>query len=87
MTPPPPPPNEAETIHRLSLALNTLAAGLNETIRELTGEQMAFCLVVFTGHRMQYVSNADREQVADALETLLKNWRAGLPDVPAHELQ
>jgi len=35
---------------------------------------------------MNYISTAERADVAAALRQLLDSWDAGLPDVPAHKV-
>jgi len=35
---------------------------------------------------MNYVSNCDRDEVANALISLLAGWGKGIPDIPAHKI-
>lgn len=32
----------------------------------------------------QYISNTERKDGAELLESLLERWKAGRPDIPAH---
>jgi len=70
----------------ISKALQPWAQGIDETITDLVGHKVGFCLVVFTGERAQYVSNCDRQEVAAALRELLTRWEQGMPDIKAHEV-
>ena len=70
----------------ISKALKPLASGIDESITDLVGHHVGFCLVVFTDGRAQYVSNCDRKEVADALRELPTGWEQGMPDIKAHEV-
>lgn len=73
----------------VSRGLSSLADLVQIEVEKMAGKKMGFALVVFNaeaGSRMNYVSNCDRDQVANALESLLIGWGGGMPDIPAHEI-
>lgn len=75
---------------KVSESLQGLADEIEKRLLEITGQRMAFSLVVFNtapGSRLNYISNCKREEVAAAWTALLKGWGAGMPDIPAHEFQ
>jgi hypothetical protein len=69
---------------RVSIALQKIAANLNEALGAVAGEEIAFVLVCQTDGVAQYVSNADRQDSVELLESLLNRWKAGRADIPAH---
>lgn len=77
--------------HRLSMLLPGLAEAVEEIVKEHGGTDSFFCIICGTnnktgeGSAIQYVSNANREDMKGALEELLARWAAGMGDVPAHE--
>ncbi len=74
---------------RISQGLAKLAKELDLKITELAGQRVGFTLIVYNseeGSRMNYVSNCERGQVQEALETLLFGWSVGTEDIPAHEV-
>lgn len=60
----------------VSKELRTIAAQVDSMLKEAAGEGTLFALTVFTKGRFQYVSNARREDVAEALRGLLVEWEA-----------
>lgn len=71
----------------ISKHLPEIASVTYDALEAVAGKRVEFSLVVWTEGRFNYISTADREDVKKALETLLKAWDAGMPDVPAHEVQ
>ncbi|RKQ70162.1 hypothetical protein BCL74_2102 [Oceanibaculum indicum] len=71
----------------LSRKLPEIADMLKREIRAATGRDICFSLVVWTEGRVQYISNAQRPDVIEGYRRLLAGWEAGMPDVPAHEVQ
>jgi hypothetical protein len=69
---------------RVSLILQSLAAGISDCLKEAAGEEIAFVLVVQADQVAQYVSNAKRSDGVALLEDLLARWKAGRADIPAH---
>lgn len=69
---------------RVSIALQELAAGINDVLREVAGEEIAFVLVCQADEVAQYVSNTKRQDGVALLESLLERWNAGRADIPAH---
>lgn len=74
---------DAATVSR---ALQTIAAEIDDRITKLVGHRVAFSLFVWTEERSNYISNADRAEVAAVLQQHLAGWRAGMPDIPAHKV-
>lgn len=69
---------------RLSIALPVVAQYLNELLAEAAGEEVAWVLVVQADKVAQYISNTERADGIDLLESLLARWKAGRADIPAH---
>lgn len=69
---------------RLSIALPIVAQYLTEILTEAAGEKIAFVLVCQADGVAQYVSNAERADGAQLIESLLDRWKAGRADIPAH---
>lgn len=69
---------------RVSIALPIVAQYLNELLAEAAGEQIAWVLVCQSDGVAQYVSNADRKDGRELIESLLERWKAGRADIPAH---
>lgn len=75
---------------KVSMAIQKIAAGLNEVLEEVAGEEYGFMLLTFPFDRearCQYVSNAQREDAVRAISELLERWDEGMPDIPAHDVQ
>lgn len=73
----------------VSDALRQISDELSAKLEEIAGQRMHFSLIVFQsepGSRLNYVSNCQRDYVVGAMQALLQGWRAGMPDVPAHEV-
>jgi len=74
---------------KVSEQLRLIADELDKRLEDVAGQRMSFSLVVFNaeaGSRMNYVSNTNRDEVANALTSLLVGWGKGMPDIPAHEI-
>lgn len=74
----------------ISKAMQGLASTLSDQLEGIAGRPMGFSLVVFNaeaGSRMNYVSNCDRQEVYNALKSLISGWEAGMPDIKSHEIQ
>jgi hypothetical protein len=69
---------------RLSLRLQDIAKLLSDGLEEVAGEPVPFVLVCAADGVAQYVSNADRKDGSELLESLLARWKAGRADIPAH---
>jgi len=75
--------------YKVSLELKEIAKKLEAQLRKITGQTMLFSLIIFNteeGSRMSYVSNASREDVIDAMKSLIEGWENGMPDIPAHKI-
>lgn len=68
----------------LSLRLQDVAQSLDDIFKEITGERIAFVLVLDADGVAQYVSNASRPDGTALIESLLARWKAGRADIPAH---
>ena len=69
---------------KLSLRLQDIAQSLDDVLRDVAGEPIAFVLVLNADGVAQYVSNADRKDGRELIESLLSWWKAGRADIPAH---
>lgn len=69
---------------QLSLAMQTVAAAINEFLTAVAGKEVAFVLVLQDDDVAQYVSNASRADGTALLESLLARWQANRADIPAH---
>jgi phosphoheptose isomerase len=69
---------------RLSLAMQDIANGLNEYLKVIAGEEIAFVLIIQADKVAQYVSNASRADGTELIEDLLNRWKANRADIPAH---
>lgn len=75
---------------KVSAELQSIAAELSERIDAVAGQHMNFSLLVFhtkPGSRMNYISDTNREDVVNAMKSLLQGWDKGMPDIPAHKFQ
>ena len=69
---------------RLSLGLQRVAEELNTLLKEVSGEELAFVLVVSADNTAQYVSNASRKDGVELIQSLQDRWKAKRADIPAH---
>lgn len=69
---------------RLSVDLQDIAARLQTMLEQSAGEPCAFVLVCQADGVAQYVSNADRKDGRELIESLLMRWKLGRADIPAH---
>ena len=68
----------------LSLRLQDIAQSLAEVLEEVAGEPVPFVLVLQADKIAQYISNLDRKEGRELIESLLARWNAGRADIPAH---
>ena len=68
----------------LSLRLQDIAQSLGDVLADVAGEPIAFVLVLQADQAAQYVSNCDRKDGRELIESLLARWKAGRADIPAH---
>lgn len=73
------------TSMKVSARLQDAARLVDEFLEEAAGERVSFSLIVWTKGTINYVSNAEREDVLMALEEMIARWKAGHPDIPAHK--
>ncbi len=71
---------------QLSRDLQNIGQALDRVIEKSAGERVAFTLIVFTEGRASYLSTAKRDASVREIKRLLELWEAGMPDVPAHEV-
>jgi len=69
---------------RLSVRLQDIAQSLSDVLSDVAGEPVPFVLVVQADKIAQYVSNCDRKDGRELIESLLERWDAGRADIPAH---
>lgn len=68
----------------LSVALQDIAGSVQHDLHRATGVNCAFVLVVQVDGAAQYISNCDRKDGAELIESLLARWKANRADIPAH---
>lgn len=68
----------------VSLFLQELAGDTDDALRLHDGERVPFVLIIQTDGVAQYVSNCDRKDGVEMIESLLARWKAGRADIPAH---
>lgn len=74
-------------MRKVSEAAQGICARLDAEISDIAGEPVAFSLFIWTGGRCTYVSTApDRREIIAVLEAMVAGWKAGMPDIPAHEI-
>ena len=69
---------------RVSLVLQQLAATIEDTLADAAGERIEFVLVLQADEIAQYISNTERKDGAELIESLLDRWKANRADIPAH---
>jgi len=67
-----------------SVRLSLFAEGVQGALAAAAGEPVSFVLIVQCDGVAQYVSNCERKDGADMIESLLARWKAGRADIPAH---
>lgn len=73
---------------KLSRALQTIAAQLDEMLLKEAGERFAFVLVVTPSGRhggSSYCSNVERDDGLLLLTSVTDHLKSGMPDIPLHE--
>lgn len=79
--------NSAEAV-KVSMALQTIAGDLDATLAMVAGKPVSFSLFVWTEGRANYISTSNnRAEIKAAIQSIIDGWDAGMPDVPAHEVQ
>lgn len=74
-------------MRKVSKAAQDICARLDAELEEIAGEKVAFSLFIWTGGRCTYVSTApDRREIINVLEQMIAKWKAGMPDIPAHDV-
>lgn len=73
----------AETINKLSVALQPLASSVEKYLHAIAGERIGFVVVLNAVGVAQYVSNLQRDDGKELLGTLLERWNANKADTPA----
>ena len=69
---------------RLSVRMQDIAQSLADVLTDVAGEPVPFVLVLQADKAAQYVSNCDRKDGSELIESLLARWKAGRADIPAH---
>lgn len=69
---------------KLSVRLQDVASSLADVLDDIAGEPIPFVLVLQAGGVAQYVSNVERKDGRDLIESLIERWDAGRADIPAH---
>ena len=68
----------------LSLRLQDIAQSIDDILAEIAGERLSFVLIVQADKTAQYISNCNRKDGTELIESLLARWKAGRADIPAH---
>ena len=74
----------ADPVIELSISLQEMAVIIDEFLSEKSGERVSFVLIVANGGVAQYVSNTERKNGTNLIESLLSRWKAKRSDIPAH---
>jgi hypothetical protein len=74
----------AQQAAQVSVALQPMAGVIEDLLQHVAGERIPFVLMVSTDGVTQYVSNTNREDGVELIESLLARWKAGRADIPAH---
>jgi hypothetical protein len=61
-----------------------IAQSLDDVLLDVAGERIGFVLVLNADGVAQYISNANRKDGRELIESLLARWNAGRADIPAH---
>lgn len=69
---------------RLSVRLQDIAQSLSDVLSDVVGEPVPFVLVLQADKIAQYVSNCDRKDGRELIESLMTRWKGGRADIPAH---
>lgn len=69
---------------RLSVSLQGIASQIEDALADAAGQRVHWVLIVNADDVAQYVSNADRKNGVELIESLLARWKAGRADIPAH---
>lgn len=64
--------------------LKRIARMIDKELAAAAGERVPFSLYTWGGHRCQYVSNTDRDQIRVAMQECLNRWNEP-QDPPPHE--
>jgi phosphotransferase system IIB component len=67
---------------RLSRNLQRIAKLLEKELKQAAGCKVLFSLYTWSGQRVQYVSNSNRDDVKTAMLELLARWENNSPDDP-----
>jgi hypothetical protein len=68
----------------VSVGLPKISLKVEDDLRNLAGEPVAFFLLCCVGNTVQYISNAARENSCRLMEGQLEHWKAKKADTPAH---
>lgn len=77
----------SEASIKVSKELQTIADELRDRLNNVAGTQVQFSLFVWTEGRASYISTASRKEVIETLEIMIRRWKEGMPDIPAHEVR
>jgi len=72
----------------VSHMMQELASAIDSQLKQVTGKDLGFCLVVFNeedNSYCNYVANTDRQITKEALKHMIELWEKGMPDIPTHD--
>lgn len=70
---------------KISRELRNIAKRLADDCERVAGKPCHISLFVWTDDRSNYISTLDRPQNIALMEAHIKGWKAGMPDIAAHE--
>jgi len=70
---------------RISQGLQGISTKLSEKLDKVAGEHVGFTLLIYSGDRVNYVSNVTRKEGIEQLEVFLKTQKEGAVDIPYHK--
>jgi len=68
----------------VSLSIQQLATMIDDHLKQVAGERIAFALVIHVDGTAQYTGNCSRADGTVMIEDLLTRWKANRADIPAH---
>ncbi|MDB5802298.1 MAG: hypothetical protein JWL63_3237 [Rhodocyclales bacterium] len=75
-------PSHARAVSIMLPAVKSMA----DTLKFISGEDLALALFFFTNVRASYVANGSRDECFPVIRALLEDMANGMPDIPAHHI-
>ncbi len=74
----------SQNAKRLSTGLQNVAGLIDDELKLYASERVSFVLICQVDGVAQYVSNTERKDGIELLQSLLDRWRQRRADIPAH---